>query len=444
MLFGVLSGVQYLLPAFIKESIPFSNLRPMHVTAVISWIILTATGGIYFYIRNERPVSALLSGLHLAIFLVTGVLIFFSYATNRFGGKEYLEFPPYLIVPIVAGWLLFGIHYFRAMAAGFRTWPVYNYMWATGIIMMVYHLGEACLWLNPEIGGNFIKSLTVQWKAGGSFVGAWNMLVYGTAIFLMSKIGPSSASGHSRIAFFFYFLGLTNLMFGWAHHVYIVPTVSWVRMLSYAISMTEWIILFHMIYQWRKSVRHEFDPKYAMTLKFLTATDFWIFLNLILALLFSIPAINYFTHGTHITVAHSMGTTIGINTTILLASVFYIAAQIRPGFSLRNFRLGFKIFNVSLFFFFLSLIAAGVQKSIWQYGTQSGTFSQMQDSLRWTYMSFVLWGIGIMIGISMLAIPLLYAFLKFASAPAKPNVWPLRPVPAAVIKRIPVNTEQQD
>ena len=139
-----------------------------------------------------------------------------------------------------------------------------------------------------------------------------------------------------------------------------------------------------------------------------------------------------------------MGTTIGINTTILLASVFYIAAQIRPGFSLRKFRLGFRIFNVSLFFFFLSLIAAGVQKSIWQYGTQSGTFSQMQDSLRWTYMSFVLWGIGIMIGISMLAIPLLYAFLKFASAPAKSDVRPMRPVPAAVIKRIPVNSEQQD
>src|SRR5690554_7380910 len=55
--------------------------------------------------------------------------------------------------------------------------------------------------------------------------------------------------------------------------------------------------------------------------------DFWIFLNIILALLISIPAINLFTHGTHITVAYSMGTTIGINTLILLSSVTFILEQ---------------------------------------------------------------------------------------------------------------------
>ncbi len=199
---------------------------------------------------------------------------------------------------------------------------------------MMYHLSEAYLWLHPDIKNNFIKSLAIQWKAGGSFVGSWNMLVYGTAIYLMAKIKGDDSIGRQRKSFFFYFLGLTNLMFGWAHHIYIVPTAPWVRYVAYGISMTEWIILFHMLYEWKKSLPEETKIKNLLPYKFLVMADVWVFLNLILALLFSIPAINFFTHGTHITVAHSMGTTIGINTTILLASVLFIVNQIKPDFKL--------------------------------------------------------------------------------------------------------------
>jgi nitric oxide reductase subunit B len=412
MLFGILAGMQYILPDFIKTVLPFNNLRPFHVTSVISWIVLSATGGVYYYLHeNLKPSPAgLLPKIHFAVFLTTGILIYYSYYTQRFGGKEYLEFPPYLIVPIIFGWILFGVGYFKNIVKPLKDWPVYFWMWATGIILMVYHLSEAYLWLNPDIGLDFIRSLTIQWKAGGSFVGAWNMLVYGTAIFLMSKIKGDDSIGRSRLSFFFYFLGLTNLMFGWAHHLYIVPTAPWVRGVSYAISMTEWVILFSMIYQWKKSLPYFAKAGNQMSYKFLMAADFWIFLNLILALLFSIPAVNFFTHGTHVTVAHSMGTTIGINTTILLASLLYIARRLNPSMDTRLAEKGVKIFNVSLFFFWVSLLIAGVKKSIWMYFSNNIPFGNMQDSLHWVYVSFVVFGIGIFIGIGLIAIPLLKTF----------------------------------
>jgi nitric oxide reductase subunit B len=275
---------------------------------------------------------------------------------------------------------------------------------------MIYHLSEAYLWLHPEIGLNFIKALTIQWKAGGSFVGAWNMLVYGTAIFLMAKIKGDDSIGRNKAAFFFYFLGLSNLMFGWAHHLYIVPTLPWIRGVSYAISMSEWVILFSMIYQWKKSLPYAAKFHHHLAYRFLMATDFWIFLNLILALLFSIPAINFFTHGTHITVAHSMGTTIGINTTILLASMLYIAKTINPGIDLRLAAGGFRIFNVSLFFFWISLLIAGVKKSAWMYLPNNIAFGEFQQQLHWVYISFVVFGVGIFVGLAMIAITLLKTF----------------------------------
>ncbi len=410
MAFGILGGIQYIMPAFIKESLPFTEIRPLHVTSVISWIILAATGGVYHYMQEHAPLtSPLMPRIHFAIFTLTGIAIICSYLTSNFGGREYLEFPPLLILPIMAGWVLFGIHYAK-IASKIRNWPVYNYMWATGIVLMLYHLGEACLWMHREVGGDFIKSLTIQWKAGGSFVGAWNMLVYGTAIYLMSRIGAGSA-GRNRTAFFFYFLGLSNLMFGWAHHIYIVPSAPWIRVVSYGISMTEWIILFHMIYQWRKGLTSE-QRLGEMPATILAVTDFWIFLNLLLALLFSIPAINYFTHGTHITVAHSMGTTIGINTTILLASLAYIAKGLDPALNWTGIRRGFRIFNFSLMFFWICLLAAGLRKSLWMYAGDGSTFKSMQDGQHFIYMGFLLFGIGILAGLSMMALPMLATFLR--------------------------------
>ncbi|MEL1243823.1 cbb3-type cytochrome c oxidase subunit I [Flavobacterium sp. DGU11] len=424
MLCGILAGLQYVIPGFIKEIMPFNNLRPMHVTSVISWIVLAATGGIYYYmseIEGQELFSKLLVKAHFFIFIVTGCLIYYSYYTKTYGGKEYLEFPPYLILPVIAGWILFGISYFKTLSGKAKSWPVYFWMWGTGIVLMAYHLSEAYLWLHPSVGPDFIKALAIQWKAGGSFVGSWNMLVYGTAIFLMAKIKGDDSIGRNRIAFFFYFLGLTNLMFGWAHHIYIVPTSPWLRYSAYIISMTEWIILGSMIYQWRKSLPVELKIKNLMPYRFLMAADVWIFLNLILALLFSIPAINFFTHGTHTTVAHSMGTTIGINTTILMASLLYITKQVYPAVQNKLTVAGFKIFNVSLLLFWISLLVAGVKKSIWQYFEQTISFGAMQDQLYWVYIAFLIFGVGIFSGLSLIAYQLMKAFIFiiFKSKPQK-------------------------
>lgn len=410
MSFGILSGMQYLLPEFIKDIIPFNRLRLFHVTTVISWIILCATGGVYFYISNSEKLqifSKRLTRIHFLVFIATGITIYISYFTGNLGGKEYLEFPPMLILPILIGWMLFGINYFKTLVGKIANWPVYYWMWGTGIVFMTYHLSEAYFWLLPYFKENFIKNLAIQWKAGGSFVGSWNMLVYGTAIFLMAKIKGDDTIGRQKESFFFYFLGLTNLMFGWAHHVYIIPMEPWVRYVAYGISMTEWIILFHIIYSWRKSVPEANKIRFFLPYKFLVTADIWIFMNLILALLFSIPAINLFTHGTHITVAHSMGTTIGINTTILLASVLFIISTVNPNFDFqrRQLQWGYKIFNISFLVFWISLLLAGIKKSNWMYFTKGIPFSKMQASLHWYYCVFLLFGVGIFIGLSLIVIP---------------------------------------
>lgn len=399
LLVGLLSGVQYVIPDFIKENLPFTVLRPLHTLFALSWIFMAAMGGIFWYIQNDK-VNPVIMKWQFWIFFITGILIVISYLFKKFEGKEYLEFPHWFYIPILLGWLLFGLYYFRVMWRNFSHWPVYYWMWGTGILLMIFHFTEAHLWILPYFRENYIQNLTMQWKSGGAYVGAWNMLVYGSSMYIMEKSSENDFYSRSKTAFFFFFLGLINVMFNWAHHVYAVPNPGWIRYAAYLVSMTEWIILLRIIYLWKKNLSNEKKIFYSSSYSFMMLSELWIFINLFLAILLSIPALNLFTHGTHITVAHSMGTIIGINTTILLSSICFILDKIKAisNNTKRYIVIGTKIFNLSFICFFITLLVMGVERSKWIYFSENILFSQFYEGNKHLHILFGIFGLGLLLG----------------------------------------------
>lgn len=408
---GILISINYISPEFLQDIIPFNQLRPIHTTSVISWIVIAATGGIYYYLSSEFTVfSTRLLTTHYLIFAFTFIGILVNLFAGNMGGREYLVFPPVFILPILIGWMIFGWNYYKTIYSKAKNWPVYYWMWGTGIVFMVFHLCEANFWLLDHFRSDFIRDMTVQWKSYGSFVGSWNMLIYGTAIYLMAKIKGDTNYGRGKLPFFFYFLGLSNLMFGWAHHTYVLPTLPWVRYVAYGISMTEWIIFIRMIYLWARSVDKPQIKKYKLAYQFLIASDVWVFLNLFMALLMSIPYLNSFTHGTHITVAHSMGTTIGINTMILLGSICYILYERKIVLNHKTITRLFIMLNVSLFSFWIFLIVMGIRKAIWMTSTNGESIQTLHHESHNLYFGFVVSGILLGLTLSILAFHFLRSF----------------------------------
>ena len=141
----------------------------------------------------------------------------------------------------------------------------------------------------------------------------------------------------------------------------------YIRYVGYIVSMTEWIIFLRMVWNFRATFSDTGKQQYLLSYRFLMAADFLVFLNLLMALLMSVPAINLYTHGTHITVAHAMGTTIGINTMILLGVIAYAIGP--TAFSKKQekwIRRSFNFIQASLLVFWTSLIIAGILKTNWQ------------------------------------------------------------------------------
>ncbi len=135
------------------------------------------------------------------------------------------------------------------------------------------------------------------------------------------------------------------------------------------------------------------------------ASHWSVFINLVLALVISVPALNLFTHGTHVIVAHTMAATIGINTMILLASVFFVLEQ-RVGQDAEDrhagpVSAGFWLANGSLLIFVAALLAAGLIK-----GTYSGdSFQEMMESIEPFLLVFAVSGVGLMLGLWLVLLP---------------------------------------
>jgi nitric oxide reductase subunit B len=411
MLFGLIGALQYILPGFLKQFLSFEKIRPLHVSSVVFWIIFAATGTVITYLQEytaKKIYSVLLLKIQLVLFILSVIAILVSYCLGIFGGREYWEFPPILALPILVAWLLFFYNFIRSIGP-LKGQPVYVWMWLTGIVFFLFTFLESYLWIFPAFRNNIITDMTIQWKSYGSMVGSWNMLIYGSSIYLMEKISGNKTYSRSGVSFALYFTGLFNLMFNWGHHIYTLPTIRYVKHISYAVSMTELFILGNMIFRWRNTVSTALKHFHHTAYRFLIAADVWIFLNLLLAIAMSIPGINVYTHGTHITVAHTMGTTIGINSFLLLAIGYDILSDTCQSFAPNKkwLTIGYWIANLSLFIFWVSLIVAGVLKAKWQMSNTQSPFSSMMLLLKPYFVVFFFSGLTMMSGLLLIIYPII-------------------------------------
>jgi len=420
LVFGMLASWAFLYPLTYNSIFPFYQARPFHVSAALFWIITGATACILFFKKEvlPSPSGALAGKVFVYTWLASILAVFVCYSFRLFGGREYWEFPPVLCLPILVSWVFLAVSWFAPFAKVRGRKPLYMWMWSTGIFFFLLTFVEQNLWQIPWFRLSYLREITVQWKSNGAMVGAWNQMIYGTSLYLMVKISGDEQMARSRSAYFFYMLGLTNLMFNWGHHLYNVPAAAWIRDGAYLISMTEWIFLIRMIHGFRTTLRESKRLQHLISYRFIIAAEFWVFMNLLLTLAMSIPAINRYTHGTHITVAHAMGATIGINSMILLGAFSWILEADMLKIRIRKaIAVSYWGAQISLAAFWLSLIAAGIVKAYRTTALNITSFQEVMAPVTSILKVFNLLGVGLLISLGTIAFIYLRRALRFTPAP---------------------------
>ena len=411
--FGLIASFKYVLPDFPGDLLSFQHTRPLHVFLAVSWIFASVTGIMYRYIPEVagRPLySVVLAKFHFLLQLSSIIIAVSGFFMGHFSGREYLEFPPWVTLIIILYWILFVVNFIMTVKPVLTTAPVYVWMWCTGLLFFLITIVEANLWLLPHFNNNIVRDITVQWKANGSMVGAWNMLIYGSTLYAMQQITGDTKMGYSRVSFAFYFLGLTNLMFNWGHHTYVVPAHPAVKQVAYIISMTDLAFLANIMLTWQANYKKSPIEAHRLSFLFFRAADIWILLNLVLAIAISVPYINQYTHGTQITVAHAMGATIGINSLLLMGSVtFLFEKQLKKSLN-KAILMGLRTMHVSLLFFWISLICAGVMRAVALY--QHNYFAQVSERMLPYLQLFSTSGIFLAIGIGIVSLTYIKVILS--------------------------------
>lgn len=392
---GVLASFAFLFPASFNIVLPFHELRPVHASAALFWIITGAACCVSYFSGRQ-------SKAFMALWMVTIVVIFVNYGFHNYGGREYWEFPAYLNLPLLAAWLLFMSVFIRRLP---KDAPIYFWMWTTGILFFLITFLEQNLWHIPWFRESFLREVTIQWKANGSMVGAWNQMINGLSVYLLVAISGNAGLAHKKKTWFLFFLGLFNLMFNWGHHVYNVPNSNWMRGVAYGVSMTEWVIIILIIRDFKKNLSEARKLRHLVVYRFISAAEGWVAANLLLALLMSIPAINRYTHGTHITVAHAMGTTIGINTMLLLAAFGYILDVDSLSERVRKcLQIAIRINTISLAVFWMALIVAGLVKGVLTADHPENSFFAVMAAIHPYLEAFTAAGLGVMIALGMICV----------------------------------------
>ncbi len=402
---GLTSSLSYVTSLSISSYFGLKSMRPLHVTFAILWIMIAAQGGIYKALECNYNFKSKLAHIQYGFWLLFILGVIISFALQSFGGREYWEFTPAISIFVLLASVLFATSIIKALRA-IKQWPVYLWMWLTGALFFCFIFVESYLWLIPHFQTKPVTDLTLQWKANGSLVGAWNQLIYGLSFFIIETITKNKTIATSKTAFFMYFLGLFNLMFNWGHHIYIAPINPSIRYISYAVSMTEWIVFIKILFDWKKELKKARIPNQSIPNRLIRSADFWIFINLLQALLMSIPAINRYTHGTHITVAHAMASTIGINSLLLLAAcVYFLQDSSRKSFKKhKKQRILLLLLNLSLIVFWLSLVFAGIKKAHWQSQVSALSFHNLMSTLQPYFYVFVGSGVVLMTTIILFVI----------------------------------------
>ena len=424
MLAGISGVFFYLDPTaeFLEaRGVSFQVLRPIHTTFAAVWIFLGGVAVVHRYLEDHAGQASNAERWRLRIqillWLFAGVGILVSVAAGIFSGREYLGFHPAFSIPILLGWLLFAWNFFGATGRGFFNRPVYVTMWGVSVLFFIYTFVEQHAWLVPGVfADDPIVDLRVQWKATGTLVGSFNLLVYGSLYYIGEELSGDKKLAHSKMAYALLGVGLVNSFTNFAHHTYHIPQSDLVKWISFVVSMTEAIILTRVVWDIAKAVSRRRAGAFDSTRHFLVSAKWWTGAMVTSAILISIPPLNTIVHGTQVVTGHAMGTEIGIDSMALFAAVSWMLGEIevrrgRGGTVLHAPRMHFSA--IALNFFAATLI-------IWLHlsGTIVGLYGyQGLAPPDWLASSSPLVFIGTGVGVASCMAVLLARWLGLAFKP---------------------------
>jgi nitric oxide reductase subunit B len=419
ILFGLITGLQYIVGDFLFPVLPFNVARVVHTNLVILWLLFGFMGATYYLLPAETETE--LYAPKLAIFLFWAFLaisiltilgyLLFSYATlvqitkDPFWatmGREYLEQPTIFKFGIFI--VIVGFLYNIGMTIRYGRKTVINQVLLIGLTA----LGILFLlaFYNPD---NLVISKYFGWWVIHLWLeGIWILIMAALLAFILLNVTGVERQFVERWLLIISFIALITSIMGTSHHYYWIGTPEywqWWGSIFSALQPLPFFLIAVFVFHTLNHRRYQYANQ-AINL-WLLGTGVMAFLGAgVWGFLQSLAPINYYTHGTQITSAHSHLSFFGAYGMIILTFMSYTKPFLRKQDVITSPLVqqlekgAFWLMTLSMIFMAIFLTASGILQVYYQrISANPLPFMVVQDELTFLYWLREITGLTLLAGL---------------------------------------------
>jgi len=399
----------FTVPQSVVDIFPFSTARAIHTNLLVLWILLGFMGGTYFIVPEETRseiFSAKAAYIQLIALLTTGVVAVIGFLFGWTQGRPLLEIPRPLDVVFVAGTLIFLGNVGATMVRA-RNWTVIQGSLFGGIFFL------ALLYL---FGIPFYQNEVIDWFYWWWVIhlwveGAWELVAGAILAFVLMKLTGVDREVVEKWLYVEMGLFLFTGIAGTGHHYYWIGAPHywlWVGGIFSALEPVPIILMvidtMHHVKKRKVEISNPLTLTYAVgcAVFHLIGAGVWGFAH-------TLPQINYYTHGSQVTVSHGHLAFFGAYV-LLNLTVFYFAIPQIKGihrYIPTRGRRGFWTMNIAMMLMGLTFGVAGVLQTYLERILGLGYMTAQSYMRLWMGITFVL-GLFFLVGVITIAVDLLF------------------------------------
>lgn len=399
----------FTVPQQIVNVFPFATARAIHTNLLVLWMLLGFMGGTYYIVPEEtgsEVFSPKLAWLQLIALVATGVIAIIGFVLGWTKGRPLLEIPPPLNYVVVVGALIFlfniGMTMFKA-----KRWTVIQGVLLGGLVFL------ALLYL---FGIPFYRNEVIDWYYWWWVIhlwveGAWELVTGAIMAFVLMKLTGVDRKVVEKWLYVEIGLFLFTGIAGTGHHYYWIGAPRYWLWVGGIFSALEPLPILLMVIDTMHHVRHrktQIVNHHTWTLAVGCAVFHFIGAG-VWGFAHTLPQINYYTHGSQVTVSHGHLAFFGAYA-LLNLTVFYYAIPKLKGIEVyrpTRGKFGFWTMCSAMMLMGLTFGIAGVLQSYLERVLGMGYMTAQSYMQLWMGITMVL-GVFFLMGVLVTVADLLF------------------------------------
>ncbi len=398
----------FTVPQWIVDVFPFATARAMHTNLLVLWMLLGFMGGAYYIVPEETKseiFSPKLAWFQLIALVGTGVVALVGFIFGWTQGRPLLEIPTTLDFVVVVGALIFlfnvGMTMFRA-----KRWTAIQGTLLGGLLFL------ALLYL---FGIPFYRNEVIDWYYWWWVIhlwveGAWELVTAAIFAFVLMKLTGVERQVVEKWLYVEIGLFLFTGIVGTGHHYYWIGAPKYWLWFGGVFSALEPLPILLMMIDTMNHVKNR-EQKIINPLTWTIAigcavmhmigAGVWGFMH-------TLPQINYYTHGSQVTVSHGHLAFFGAYALLNIMVFYYAMPKIRgiEVYDPSRGRVAFWTMSTAMMLMGLSFGIAGVVQSYLERVLGMGYMAAQSYMRLWMVITFFL-GLCFFIGVLILVVDLL-------------------------------------